>query len=263
MSSTGAYAQDAAHGAELAALARCTSCHTGRIDDPFGGGYAIHTDFGTFYGTNLTPDPNSGLGGWSLSDFTHAMRDGRSPEGKPYYPAFPYASFTHMDDADLADLYAWLKTLPQSASQNKPHDLKFLYRGRWILRIWQTFNLRSGPEATPADMPVDVERGRYLVNGPGHCGECHSPRNAMGGMVRKQALGGNDAPPEAAPDIQPDRLASWGQAGLVSFLEDGVTPDGDVMGGLMRGVILEGTAKLSPEDRAAIAAYLLYVPTGP
>jgi mono/diheme cytochrome c family protein len=252
-----ALAQDVANGAMLAALARCAACHTAPGGVPFAGGYAIETRFGTFYGSNLTPDPVFGVGVWTEADFVRAMRDGRAPDGRRYFPAFPYPSFTHLTDADLADLWAWLRTLPPDPTPSKPHDTGLF--GRWTLGFWQALELprkARGPY-------WETSRGSYLVDGAGHCGECHSARDAIGGMSRRGYLAGNPDPPAPAPAITEAGLAGWTTRDLVDFLESGMTSEGDFVGGEMRAVIRDGTAKLSEADREAIAEYLLAVQVGP
>jgi cytochrome c553 len=252
--SQSAHGADVDRGRFLAEVARCESCHT--VDDalPYGGGYAIETTFGTFYGTNLTPSP-TGIGAWTLADFQRAMQHGRSPEGTPYYPAFPYPSFSKMSDADLADLFAYLKTLPAAPVENRPHEVRAPYRGLWKMRLWKwvAFTRR----------PIDPEeRGAYWVDAVAHCGECHSGRGPLGKTRRAHYLAGSDAPPEPAPNITPAAL-SWTRGDWTSFLSDGMTPEGDVVGGEMRGVILDGTATLTEDDRRAMADYLLDVKPRP
>jgi mono/diheme cytochrome c family protein len=264
-------APDAARGAAIATVARCAACHTAPGGTPLAGGYAIVTRFGTFYGTNLTADPEHGLGAWTEADFFRAVRHGRSPDGRPYYPAFPYPSFTRLTDADLHDVWAWLRTVPPDPSPNRPHDLHRAWRGRWILGVWQLLELRVGPVeadrstggSSDTSDPATLARGAYLVDAVGHCGECHTPRDALGGLRRHRALEGSDTPPEPAPDITPGGLAGWTRADVASFLADGMAPDGDFAGGGMHDVIRDGTARLSAADRDAIAAWLLAMPVRP
>lgn len=243
---------DAARGEVIAAVAGCASCHTIEGGEPYAGGYAIETDFGTFYGSNLTPDPTHGIGAWSSADFDEAMRRGVSPDGKPYWPAFPYTSFTRMTDRDLGDLWAYLQTLAPVAKADRPHDVD---RPRWQLRFWRRFAFTDRGAAT-YDSTVPGERGAYLVDAVGHCPECHTPRGGLGGLKRKRGMVGNPAPPEPAPDITAAALGDWTRSDWDTFLQLGMLPDGDFVGGEMARITQEGTARLSEADRAAMAVFL-------
>ncbi|MBW2258169.1 MAG: c-type cytochrome [Deltaproteobacteria bacterium] len=227
-----ARAQDPEHGAVLAAVSGCASCHTTEGGDPYAGGFPIETRFGTFYGSNLTPDPEHGLGDWSEADFVRALRKGRSPDGRPYYPAFPYTSYTLLTDADLGDLWAYLQAVAPATRPAPAHQLKGMYR-------W--------------------------VDAAAHCGECHTGRGGLGGLRKRRYLAGNDDPPEPAPNITPHDhgAAHWSAADWTTFLEDGMAPDGDFVGGEMRRVVREGTVLLSDEDRRAMAEYLRAVKPRP
>lgn len=248
-----------ARGAALAQVARCASCHTARGGEPYAGGYALETPYGTFFGTNLTPDPEHGIGAWSYDDFVAAMRRGRSPEGRPYYPAFPYGSFTRLTDDDLADLWAYLRTLPASSRPDTPHDLRFPFGWRFLNRGYKLLEHRVGPVADDPSRSAEWNRGRYLAEAVTHCGECHTPRNAIGGLRERRLLAGHDDPPEPGPNVTPGAL-SWTLDDWVDFLELGMTPDGDFVGGEMRRVVREGTALLSEADRRALAVWLTTVP---
>ena len=247
-----AVAGDPAAGAKLAGLAGCAACHTAEDGAPYAGGYAIVTDFGTFYGSNLTPDPDTGIGAWSEADFVRAMRHGRSPEGKAYWPAFPYPSFTQIDDDDLGDLWAYLQTLEPVVQEVAPSDVS---RSRFELSLWRRLAFRRVGRAYEVESGEHA-LGAYLTNAVGHCGECHTPRSGIGIPRKKQVFSGTDAPPEPAPPITSEALG-WSIAELSSFLEDGWTPDDDVVGGEMARIVREGTAKLTDEERRAMAAYIL------
>ncbi|HMV68809.1 MAG TPA: cytochrome c [Myxococcota bacterium] len=241
-----ALAGDPVHGEALAALAGCPACHTAPDGAPYAGGHAVETKFGTFFGTNLTPDVEHGLGTWSEADFVRAMRDGRAPDGRAYWPAFPYPSFTHMDDADLADLWAWLRALPPDP---RPDTLSVVRpRLRGGLGLWRLIAFRPAREQI-------LDRGQYLVDAVAHCGECHTPRSSIGAPIGRRYLGGN--PDLGAPAIDPAALAGWSEGDVVTFLESGMTPEGDVTGGEMRRVVRDGTSRLSEDDRRAIAGWLL------
>lgn len=251
-------------GERLAGLAGCAACHTAEDGAPFAGGHALHTDFGTFHGSNLTPDPEHGLGGWTFEDFHRAMREGKRPDGRSYYPSFPFTSFTGLTDDDLSDLWAFLQTVPADPRPDEPHDLRRGYRKRWVLGLWRTFAFRKGPFEADADDPV-VARGEYLVDVVGHCGECHTPRSGLGALKRRRWLAGSDAEPEPAPNITPhdDGVGSWELDDWLTFLDMGMLPDGDWVGGEMARIVEEGTAPLSEADREAMARYLMSVPAEP
>lgn len=254
-----AHAGDADRGARLAGLAGCAACHTPEGDDAVAaGGFALETPFGTFYGSNLTPDPETGLGDWTFEDFERAMRRGKSPEGRPYYPAFPYPSFTLVDDRDLEDLWAWLRTLEPVRREVPDHEVRPAYRGAFRVGLWRWFGFRRGPWEDDPDHDAAWNRGAYLVEGLGHCGECHTPRTGIGVPRRRWHLAGTDLPPEPGPNLTPheDALADWSVGDWTDFLDLGMLPDGDFVGGEMARVVDEGTAVLSDEDRAAIATYL-------
>lgn len=247
-----AIAGDATQGAVLAGLASCEACHTSDGGAPFAGGHAIETPFGTFYGSNLTPDGETGVGEWTFEDFSRAMRKGRSPDGHGYWPAFPYPSFTAMEQGDLEDLWAYLQSVEPVESVVPPHDGPASWkRGAWRL-------LNFSPRAFRPDPDADAfsERGRYLVEAVGHCGECHSPRGALGKVKRSHALEGGSKPYTVAPAIDPESLTDWSDDDLDTFFTMGMLPDGDFTGGGMGSIISKGTSKLSDADRAALITFL-------
>ncbi len=252
----------------------CASCHAApasakcedpKYNDPLAvtGGRCLKTPFGTFYVPNITPDKETGIGGWSDDDFIKAMTEGVSPKGQNYYPAFPYASYRHMKRNDLLDLKAFLDTLTPARAKAPPHQLSFPYNIRMGVSFWKWLNLGPlGFTPDPSKSP-EINRGAYLVEGPGHCGECHTPRNQLGGLINEKKLSGAPAPEGKGfiPNITPDAtgLASWSAKDIAYALETGFTPDGDAVGGAMAKV-QENMAHLTPEDRDAIAAYLKTVP---
>lgn len=246
-------------GQQLAGLAGCRACHTADDGPDWAGGHALKTRFGTFYGPNLTPDPEHGLGAWTFEDFHRAMRDGRSPDGKPYYPSFPYTAYTELTDEDLRHVWAWLRSLEPVSRPDAPHDLRKGYRKRSLLGLWRLMAFHRGPFQAGKGEPPDVARGRYLGEAVGHCGECHTPRDGIGRVRRRLALAGSDEPPEPAPNITPhpeDGVGAWSDADLDAFLQYGMLPDGDFVGGQMMRIVEEGTAALSKEDREALMAWL-------
>ena len=252
-------AADAERGAVLAGLGGCLACHTADSGQPGAGGHRIKTPYGTFVGSNITPDPLHGLGTWSLADFDRAMRKGKSPDGRAYWPAFPWPSFSELTDEDVDDLWAWVQSLEPSARPDEPHELERGYRGRLKAGLWRTFVHRQR-EVLPDDesWSEEVRRGAYLVNTLGHCGGCHSPRTRLGREDATRRLAGGDTPPYRAPNLTPhaDGLATWTDDDWSSFLEMGMLPDGDFTGRGMARVVNEGTSLLTTEDREAMAAYL-------
>ena len=258
---------DAKRGEYLSKAAGCIGCHTQETKDPkdavpYAGGRALKTPFGTFYGPNITPHPTAGIGKWSEADFVRAMREGRGPDGSNLFPAFPYASFTHITDADLRDLWAFLRTLPPSGRASQEHELGFLYRWRFGVSFWKWLYFEPGPLPADPKQSAQVNRGAYLVKALGHCGECHTPRTALGGMKGSHFLGGTDKGPEGkgVPNITPTRLKKWSDAELRDFLQTGMTSDGDVTAEAMAEVVRNTTSQLTPDDLAALIAYLRTVP---
>ena len=250
---------DPAWGEILAGLGECGACHTAEGGAPYAGGYAIRTRFGTFYGPNLTPDPETGIGTWTYADFSRAMREGRDEEGHALWPAFPYPSFTRLTDADLADLWAWLRAQEPVRAPNRPHEIRPRYNSRLLLGIWRMIAFDQGAFEPDPDRDPAWNRGAYLGTSIGHCGECHSPRGAFGQVRRHRALAGQSDPPEPAPNLTPssEGIGSWTEADLTNLLEYGEKPDGDVLGGEMARIVREGSSRLSPEDRAAIVSWLV------
>ena len=220
------------------------------------GGREFLSDFGTFVAPNITPDATNGIGSWRQADFFNAMRHGTSPEGTHYFPAFPYASYTRMTDADIANLWAFLATLPTSDRPTENHRLTFPFNIRATVGVWKAFYLRSAYVQTAGD----TERGRYLVEAIGHCAECHTPRTALGGLRTEKWMAGAPDPSGKGkiPGLTPAQL-DWSQGDIAYYLETGFTPDFDSAGGGMVAVIA-GTSKLPAEDRDAIAAYIKALP---
>jgi mono/diheme cytochrome c family protein len=257
---------DARHGQYLIKAGGCVACHTADTKDavPFAGGRALKTPFGTFYGPNITPDPKAGLGKWTEADFIRAVRLGERPDGANYFPAFPYPSFTKIRDADLRDMWAYLRTLPPSAEPSKEHDLWFFFGWRWLVTFWKWFYFTPGPFADVPGLAPVAERGAYLVQALGHCSECHTPRNFMGGPKMDRFLAGGKGPDgKDVPNLTPTRLKKWSDSDLKDFLTTGITPDGDVPAEAMGEVIKNTTGQLTPDDLAAVLAYLRALPPLP
>jgi mono/diheme cytochrome c family protein len=259
-----AYTPKAANGEIIFNAGGCSSCHAvpGQPDRTrLGGGLAIASPFGTFYAPNISQDPNDGIGRWTEANFVNAVMRGISPEGTHYFPAFPYTSYAHATVPDVRDLFAYLKTLPAVAGKVREHDLPFPFNIRRNVGIWKLLffdgSLRMPDQARPASW----NRGAYLVNSFGHCAECHSPRNFLGGIIASQRFGGGPDPEGQGwvPNITQKGIADWSDKDIAYFLESGQTPDGDSAGGSMVRVI-RNTSQLPASDRAAIADYIKSLP---
>lgn len=254
-------------GEYLFHAAGCASCHTDTENKgaPLAGGRALHTVFGTFYTTNITPDPDTGIGRWNEADFVRALRDGIGPQDEHYYPAFPYTSYTQLTDADMRALWGYLRGQKPVRQANKPHELAWHLRSRTALTAWKKLFFRPGAHQPQPDKTPAWNRGAYLVNAVTHCGECHTPRHPLGGFKQALHLAGNPDGVDKAtvPNITPDRktgIGKWTENDIVDYLETGATPDGDYAGDSMAEVIDNSTSRLTPDDRRAIATYLKSLP---
>lgn len=257
---------DAKRGLYISRAAGCLGCHTEDKQgaQPYAGGRALKTPFGTFYGPNITPHAQAGIGRWSEQDFMRAMRQGLRPDGAHYFPAFPYPSFTQITDEDLRDLWAYLRSLPQSNRANKPHDLRFPFGWRWLVWGWKLLFFSPGPFKPDPARNASLNRGAYLVNALGHCGECHTPRNFLGGPKKSRYLAGAKLTQGAgAPNLTPTRLKSSSDADIREFLLSAQTPDGDVAADAMAEVVRNTTSQLTPQDLNALIAYLRSLPPLP
>lgn len=258
------YAPDLANGKVMFYAGGCASCHAvPKQDDKtkLGGGLEMRTPFGTFHVPNISPDPKDGIGAWTESDFISAVQRGTSPDGQHYYPAFPYGSYAHMRQDDVRDLFAYLKTLPPVAGRVRDHDLSFPFNIRRAVGVWKALFFDDTPFTPDAVQNAQWNRGAYLVNGPGHCAECHSPRNLLGGIVASQRFAGGPNPDGDGwvPNITQAGIAEWSASDIAYMLESGQTPDGDFVGSSMTAVT-RNTEQLPAEDRAAIAAYIKSLP---
>jgi mono/diheme cytochrome c family protein len=254
---------DAKRGQYLAKVGGCGGCHTEDKKDatPFAGGRVLKTPFGIFYGPNITPHPDAGIGRWTEADFVRAMRHGERPDGENYFPAFPYPSFTRIADEDLRDLRAYLQALPPSSRANQAHDLRFPYGWRWLVTPWKWLFFTPGPSADAAQRTAIVNRGAYLVDALGHCGECHTPRNFLGGPQRGRYLAGGKGPDgKRVANLTPTRLKKLSDTELKDFLQTGMTADGDVASEAMGEVVRNTTSQLTADDMAAVIAYLRALP---
>lgn len=254
----------ARRGEYVASAAGCLGCHTEAKENAvaYAGGRALKTPFGTFYGPNITPDPVAGIGKWSEADFARAIREGLRPDGAHYFPAFPYPSFARISDADLKDLWAYLRALPPSGRRNQAHDLGFPFNWRFLVRFWKWLYFTPGRFAPEPKRSAAVNRGDYLVNVLGHCGECHTPRNFLGGPQRARHLAGTPKGDDGGgtSNLTPANLKKWDDAELAGFLQSGMTPDGDVTGERMGEVVRNTTSRLTAQDLASMIAYLRALP---
>ena len=240
--------------------AGCGSCHAGV--KPLTGGRPIETPFGTFYSPNITPDKKYGIGAWSEEDFVRALRHGRKPNNQHIFPSFPYTSFTGMTREDMHALYAYLMTQPAYPVKNKPHKLRPLFRSRAMVGQWKVANFRPGPFKQDRSKSKEWNRGAYLANALGHCGECHTPRGMLGGMNRSRPLAGNRKGPGgiAVPNITPDKntgIGLWKLHDLFNFFDRGLKPDGSSVSGRMAEVLGGSTMRLTPADKRALEVYLM------
>jgi len=257
---------DPKHGEYLTKAGGCVACHTkeGEKATYFAGGRALKTPFGTFYGPNITPHPDAGIGRWTEADFIRAMREGVRPDGAHYFPAFPYPSYTKISDGDLRDLWAYLRTVTPSAQPSQAHDLRFPFGWRFLVLGWKWLFFKPGPMAPDPTLSTAANRGAYLVQALGHCGECHTPRNFLGGPRRDRFLAGGKGPEgKGVPNLTPTRLKKWSDGELRDFLTTGILPDGDITAETMGEVIRNTTSQLTPADLSAMIAYLRTLPPIP
>lgn len=244
----------------------CASCHaTPGQDDKtrLGGGYALKSPFGTFHVPNLSPHRRDGIGAWTEADFVRAMREGLSPDGRHYYPAFPYTSYQRMSAADLGDLFAFLMTLAPVEGRAPPHDLPFPFNIRRGVGLWKLLFLDGQAFMPDPDRSAQWNRGAYLVEGPGHCAECHSERNALGAILPERRFAGGPDPEGrgTVPNItpSPSGIGGWSAEEVVTLLTTGETPTFDTVGGPMASVV-RNTSQLPEADRRAMAEYILSLP---
>ncbi len=254
-----------ARGAYLSKLGNCMGCHTAQGGTPYAGGRALPTPYGTFYSSNLTPDPDTGLGRWTSAEFWRALHNGRSRDGRWLYPAFPYPSYTHVSREDAEDLYAYFQSLPPVAQPAKPHALRFPYNTQAALAVWRALYFSPGtPPAPVAGKTPEWQRGAYLVQGLGHCAACHSPRNALGASQNPLSLAGGRMPgqPWYAPalsDPAEGGVGTWPLNEVVALLRNGQAPRASVIGP-MAEVVFDSTQHWTEADLRATAVYLQDLP---
>ncbi len=259
--------QAVGRGAYIFKASGCVGCHTrAKPKGKFlAGGRRMETPFGQFYTPNITPDPQHGIGNWTFADFVLAMREGKRRDGSVYYPAFPYASYTNMNDTDLRDLWTYLRTVPAQPEPNREHDLIFPFNVRYSVHFWRMLYFESARFVSDPKRGATWNRGAYLTRALGHCGECHTPRNLLGGLDKTRELAGNKNAPDGkrVSNITPHPkkgIGSWSISDIKGLLQDGSLPDGDFVGGAMTEVVENGTSHLTDEDLQAIAVFLKALP---
>ena len=250
-------------GEYLFRAANCQSCHTDvkNKGELLAGGRALKTPFGTFYGPNITPDGEHGIGAWSDDDFVTALRHGRAPDGSHYYPVFPYPAYTKMADDDMLALKAYIFTLPAVDRPNTPHDIDFPFGWRFLMTGWNWLAFEPGALEPDPERDAEWNRGAYLVEALGHCGECHTPRDMIGALDQKMAYAGTTDGPdgEAVPNITPDPetgIGKWRDRDLTFMFRTSLLPDGDAVGSGMAEVVQNSTKYLTDDDLNAMVAYL-------
>lgn len=260
---------DVNQGAYLARASGCIACHTNveAGGAALAGGVKLQTPFGTLYSPNLTTDPDHGIGNWTIDAFAKAVRQGISPEGYAYYPAFTYPFYGNFTDQNIADLWAAFQTVPAVSEPSKDHQMPFPFNQRWGLKLWRAAFL-TAPRTKPIEGNSAVwNRGRELVGGAAHCAACHTGRNIVGArnsdtehfMGSSSLPGGGKAP---AIDYETLQMRGWTVSSLAYALRTGIKPDGDAFGGSMGEVVMYGTGFLSDQDRTAMATYLMDEHTG-
>ncbi len=257
-------------GAYLTAAAGCAACHSDpkHKAQPFAGGAALKTPFGSFYAPNITPDPEHGIGRWSDAQFLAALKQGRAPDGGHYYPAFPYTSYAGMSERDALDIKAYLATLAPMTRPSRLQQVSFPFNLRFLLGVWKALFFEPRPFAAELARGAAWNRGAYLVRHLGHCGECHTTRNLLGARDAARELAGNLNGPDGkkVPNITPhskDGLGEWRAGDIAYYLKTGFLPDGDFAGGAMVEVIESTTSRLTDADRAAVSVYLMSLPPRP
>ena len=251
------------HGEYVFYAAGCISCHT--RDQLMAGGRPVVTPFGTFYPPNATPQSEYGIGSWSEQDFVRALREGLSPQGEHYYPAFPYPSYTRMTQRDMQALYAYLMTLPESTRTIQSHKLRWPFSNRPMLSYWKARRFTAGEFVADPEKSTQWNRGAYLAEALGHCGECHTPRDYLGAPRKDYYMAGTCVGPEGrlVPNITSDRetgIGHWTDRQLATFLGTGRRPDGSFTGPMMAEVLGTGSMRLTRDDLRSLVIYLQSVP---
>ncbi len=245
------------HGRELASLGNCSDCHTARGGGSFAGGLPVPTPFGTIYSSNITPDPETGIGRWSEEAFRRAMRSGVNRDGQHLYPTFPYDHFTNVSDQDDAALYAFLMTRPPVHAPERKNELAFPLDQRFVIAGWKLLFLRHGNYAPDSSKSAEWNRGAYLVEGLAHCGSCHTPRNGLGAERPNAQFAGGDVDNwhAFALNAQSPAPIPWNADSLYSYLRQGFHPDHGTARGPMAEVV-SNLSSVSESDVRAIAVYM-------
>lgn len=252
----------------------CMNCHSPDKSKPLAGGLKIATEFGDFYTPNISSDPKFGIGSWTDKDFLRAMRKGISPKKQFYYPAFPFTSYSKLSDEDILNIKTYIMSLPPQAVENKKSVLKSPYNHRSLMLAWRALNFKKhlltdneeavgkyqGSFKRHPNKTESWNRGAYLVEGALHCTECHTPRNALGGLVAKKWMSGahfdgKEVASNLTSDLETGK-GSWDTSDWETFLSEGETPTGEIVSGDMWQVIKNGTSKLTDSDRTDVIVYL-------
>lgn len=246
-------------------VAGCRECHTESGGPLLAGGRPLKTPFGIFYSPNITSHPIRGIGLWQPQDLRRALRHGVAPDGRDYYPAFPFTSYTLMKDTDIYDLWVYLRSVPAVDRINREHQLQFPFSMRSLMKGWKILFFEPGPFVPDSSRSKLWNRGAYVVRALAHCGQCHTPRNFLGAMDMERELGGNPEGPEGdeAPNITPDRdtgIGGWSVADADALLETGMLPDADFVGSSMADVVDNSTSTLSSYDLSAVIEFLRLLP---
>jgi mono/diheme cytochrome c family protein len=262
-SALGPHTPDLANGREMFFAGGCAACHAtpGEQDRTrLGGGLGLKSPFGTFYAPNISSDPDDGIGRWSEADFVTAVLRGTSPSGEHYFPAFPYVSYQRMKLEDVRDLHAFMRTLPAVKGRVRGHDVPFPFNIRRAVGGWKLLFMDDKPFAADASKSDQWNRGAYLVNGPSHCAECHSPRNFLGGIVESQRFAGGPDYESGGwvPNITQKALGDYTEDDIAYLLETGQTLKDTVGGGMV--AVIRNTSQLTDADRKAMATYLKSLP---
>lgn len=254
-------------GRYLARVGNCMGCHTVKGGQAYAGGAVIPTPFGAFFGPNITPDTETGIGSWSADDFWQALHNGKAKNGDLLYPAFPFTDYTRINRADSDAIYAYLLTVTPVRQANRPHELDFPYNQRTLMAGWRALYFSPGVQENEAGESEQWNRGRYLVNGLGHCAACHAPRNGLGAIADSAGLTGGVIPGLGwyAPALTQDRqagLGAWSAADIASLLKTGIAAH-STASGPMAEVVQNSTQYLNDADATAIGVYLASLPATP
>lgn len=261
--STSATPEQIERGRYLFDAAGCLGCHTDKENKgaPLAGGRPLKTPFGIYYTPNITPDMENGIGDWSDADFIRALRHGRNPDDVNYFPVFPYTSYTMMSDGDMLDMKAYIFSLPPNPQPSRPHQASYFFGSRIMVNGWKVLNFKAGALKPVPGKSKEWNRGAYLVEALGHCRECHTPRDSLGGYKRHQHLAGTKKGPngEIVPNITPDKetgIGKWPDEDLKALFKIGLLPDGDFVGGAMAEFVGHSSSKWTKDDARAVITYL-------